>query len=856
MNWHKSSIDQIFKHFNSTEEGISSDTVPERLQQHGYNQIEESRRKTHLDIFLDQFKDVMIVILMIVAVISGIVGEVTDTLIIILIIFMNAIIGFIQEYKADASIQALKKMSSLHAHVIRDEQLQTIDATELVPGDVIQLQAGSMIPADIRIIKSYGLRVNESALTGESVPVDKTDEVLNEGELSLGDRFNMCYKNTLVIHGRADGIVVGTGMNTEIGKIAGMLKVEKAKTPLQNRMIRFGKTLSFIIVILCALLFVIGILQGGSWQSMLLLSVSLAVAAIPEALPALITVCLSLGARRMVKQEALVRNLPAVETLGAVNFICTDKTGTLTENKMKVVQHVIKDETTTHSSLTPFDLTLALNHDIPIPYTKEAEGDPTEKALLEFLLNNKKELNIADIHQQLPRIHEIPFDSVRKLMTTIHSSDNKFLVLTKGAPEAVAEIIPSANDREWLMQTAEDWSSKGQRVLAFAYKWMDSMSSDDHIEIEMLSAGIVGLIDPPRETVHQSIAQCHKAGIETVMITGDHPATAASIAKQIGILKEGDLVKTNEDLEKMTEQDWDQQVDKIKVYARVSPAQKLQIVHALQKKNYFVAMTGDGVNDAPSLKAANIGVAMGITGSDVSKEAADMILLDDNFNTIVAAVREGRRIYDNIRKFIQYILTCNTAEILIMVLAPLLGLPVPLLPVHILWINLVTDGLPGMALANEKAEHDIMNRPPRQPNENIFSGGLGRHIIIVAIVMTALTLGVQWYSFHSGLEHWQTMVFMNLSIAQLGHIMAIKSNTQSIFGKELFTNTPLLLTVLGTLILQIAIIYIPFMQDWLHTQPLTLNELALCASTALIIIMIVEAEKLLRRKKFYRVKKS
>jgi Ca2+-transporting ATPase len=847
MNWHTLSTDTVLKELQSNLHGLSNTEVEERILKYGTNEIQDNNKKSPFLIFLNQFSDFMILVLIAVAIISGFIGELTDSIIIIVIIILNAIIGFIQEYKAEASVQALKKMASLHAHVKRNNTVEVIEATQLVPGDIVEIQAGSIIPADIRFLQTHALRINESALTGESVPVDKYSGPINETDIALGDRLNMGYKNTLVTNGRAIGVVTGTGMNTEIGKIAGLLKTGKSLTPLQKRMESFSKILSYIILLLCVLLFISGVMRGDNWKDMLLLSISLAVAAIPEALPALITVCLSLGARRMVKKQALIRNLPAVETLGSVNFICTDKTGTLTENRMEVTDHFLISKEVIVNSYTPLELALALNHDIHISGNAEVSGDPTEIALLDYFNKQFTSNDYNALQKQLPRIHELPFDSVRKMMSTVHRFNDKFLVLVKGAPEAIASVINNHDNISLIEATGADWSSEGKRVLAFAYKIIATLPPDDSIEMNLNAAGLIAMMDPPRESAKKAIADCKAAGIETVMITGDHPSTAKAIAQQLGILDKDDLVRSSDQLKRMSEAEFEEQAERIKVYARVSPEQKLQIIKALQKKNYYVAMTGDGVNDAPSLKAANIGVAMGITGTDVSKEAADMILLDDNFGTIAKAVREGRRIYDNIRKFIKYILTCNSAEILIMILAPVLMLPVPLLPVHLLWVNLVTDGLPGLALASEHAEEDIMKQPPRKMNENIFSNGLGWHIIRVAIIMSAVTLGMQAWAIHEGLEHWQTMVFVTLSFAQLGHIMAIKSNKKSFLGKDLFTNIPLLFIVIFTILLQVAIVYIPLANNLLKTQPLTVIELLICFGVSSIVPLSVEIEKWIQR---------
>jgi P-type Ca2+ transporter type 2C len=852
MNWHSLDIAKVFEQTGSSENGLSSKVAEEKLQEFGPNELEEKAKKSPLVIFLNQFKDFMILVLIAAAVISGVVGDLSDTIIIIIIVILNAVVGFVQEYRAEKSMEALKKMASMNAQVIRDGRTITINSVDLVPGDLVVMEAGNVIPADLRLIETYSFRVNESALTGESVAVDKINAVIPEEEIPLGDRLNMGYKSTLITNGRARGVVIGTGMNTEIGKIASMLQVKESATPLQKRMAQFSRMLSYLVLLICLLLFVVGIIRGEPAFKMLLLAISLAVAAIPEALPALITVCLSMGARRLVKKQALIRKLPAVETLGSVNFICTDKTGTLTVNKMKVVD-VSREEENNHlfDGKSSLDIGIALNHDVK-KGNEGPIGDPTEIAMVEHFVSSHSEDGLHTVRKQLPRIEEIPFDSDRKMMTTAHKMGDKHLIIAKGAVESITASLADKAQADAIEIKAQEWSSDGVRVLAFGYKVVDQLPSSftpEEVEKDFVFAGLVGMIDPPREEVKAAIAECKTAGIITVMITGDHLATASAIAEQLGILSKKEMAISGTELKRMDDEEFTDKVEKIRVYARVSPEQKLKIVKALQQKKYFVAMTGDGVNDAPSLKAANIGVAMGITGTDVSKEASDMILLDDNFTTIVNAVREGRRIYDNIRKFVKYIMTCNSAEIWIMVLAPLIGLPIPLQPIHILWINLVTDGLPGLALANEGAEKNVMGRPPRKSNESLFAGGIGYHIVWVGLLMAFITLAIQGWAIHDDIAQWQTMVFAVLSFAQLGHIMAIKSESETIFGRNLLSNLPLLLTVLLTFLLQVAVIYVPFFNDLLKTQPLSMNELLICVGVSIIVPVAVEIEKAVKKRK-------
>ncbi len=850
MNWHKQTITDIFKSLGSNAQGLSASIAAEKLLQVGPNQLQEGKKKTIAGIFLGQFKDVMILILLTAALVSGIIGDLKDTIVILIIVLLNAIVGFIQEYRAEKAMHALKQMAITQAKVLRDGKVAFLSAVELVPGDVVMLDAGNAVPADIRIIESINLKIEEAALTGESEATEKITNSLEADELPIGDRKNMAYKGTFVTYGRGSGIVIATGMQTELGRIAKMLQGNEVLTPLQQRMASFGKKLSIVVLLACILFFVAGLMRGEDIIKMVMTSISLAVAAIPEALPAVITISLALAAKRMIRHNSLIRKLPAVETLGSVTYICTDKTGTLTKNKMYVEQVFVNGQLYERNDLSPIKQqenvslllhAFALNNDATDGET--IKGDPTEIALMEV----SKEQNVQA--NAWPRLAEIPFDSDRKLMTTFHSHQNKIISFTKGAPDILLHRCVNA-DIHALQQQVDTMASKGQRVLGFAYRYWDVVPENlqtDICENELQFLGLSGMIDPPRDEVFDAVAQCKTAGIVPVMITGDHPLTAKTIAQRIGILSnENDLVITGQELAALEDDYFLAKAEKIKVYARVSPEQKLQIVKALQKKGHFVAMTGDGVNDAPSLKMANIGIAMGITGTDVSKEAAHMILLDDNFSTIIKAVKEGRRIYDNILKFIKYLMTTNSSELWTLLMGPILGLPIALLPIHILWINLVSDGLPAISLSFEKAEKNIMNRPPRPPQESVFAGGRGIHMIWVGILMASIALGTQGYAIKHDL-HWQTIVFNVLCLSQLAHVLAIRSENQSLFSIGIFSNKPLIGSVILSLILQFCITYIPFLQPIFKTESLTLNEFLGVGAVSSIVFFAVEIEKAIAR---------
>ncbi|MBX3603854.1 MAG: cation-translocating P-type ATPase [Piscinibacter sp.] len=841
--------------------GLADHEVSARRERHGPNRLPEPAPRSVATRVLDQFRDFMILVLLAAALLSGLIGDLVDTLAIVVIVLLNAGIGLVQEWRADKALQALQALAAPHATVRRAGQAQNVSADQLVPGDVVLLEAGNLVPADLRLHHVAQLRVDESALTGESVAADKHARHLDppeDGEHALGDRANMAFKGTLVTHGRATGLVVATGARTELGQVATLLRDEETRsTPLQRRLAAFGKRLSLVVIGICALIFAIGVLRGEPLLLMALTAISLAVAAIPEALPAVVTVLLALGARRMARHAALVRRLPSVETLGSVNVICSDKTGTLTQNRMQVRRTQVWGEL---PEAALWSAAVLCNDTRPGP-DGAWQGDPTETALVEAAA--AAGLEPAALQRAEARLHEWPFDAERKRMSTLHAAaDGGFRLLCKGAPETLlprcAHVAgadgESPLDPAQALQAAAELARQGLRVLAVARRHLPADPREQRaaaagdVERELTLLGLVGLADPPRPEAAAAVAECRSAGIVPVMITGDHPATALAIARELGIAAADDAaVLTGAELATLDDAALAARVEGTQVYARVDPAQKIRIVAALQARGRFVAMTGDGVNDAPALKRADIGVAMGAGGTDVAREAASLVLLDDNFATIVAAVREGRRIFDNIRKFVRYAMTGNSGEIWTLFLAPLLGLPIPLLPIHILWVNLVTDGLPGLALAAEPAEPGVMKRPPRASSESVFAGGLWQHTLWVGLLIAALCLGVQAWALESG-GHWQTMVFTVLTLAQMAHVLAIRSETQSLFAQGLRSNLALTGAVTLTFVLQLATIYVPALQPIFRTEALAAGELVLCLAASALVFVAVEIEKALRRR--------
>jgi Ca2+-transporting ATPase len=865
--WYRLSAEETVLRLGSNSEiGITPAEASERLAEIGPNTIAEGRKRSLAVMFFGQFADFMILVLLGAAFISGLIGEPQDTIAILVIVVLNAVIGAVQEYRAERAVAALRRMAAPEAQVRRGGELIICPAQDLVPGDLVVLEAGNVVPADLRLLEIADLQTDESALTGESQPVAKETAALEGTDLPLGDRRNLAFKGTHVTRGRGSAVVIATGMDTELGRIAGMLgREEGVRTPLQERLARFGRYLALAVLGICAIVFVSGLLQGQPLLLMFLTAVSLAVAAIPEALPAVVTVSLALGARKLSRHKALVRRLPAVETLGSVTYICSDKTGTLTQNRMRVEAAVAGGEESRPLSGgvadSPWDVLsrgLALSNDVT-ERQGHAVGDPTEVAL--FAAARDAGYRKADLEARFPRVAEVPFDSTRKLMTTLHRDGEQITAFVKGAPEVLlprcVDALGNAGiepvDADGLFQHAQELADEGYRVLALAQRRFDALPEPlESAEEGLTLLGLVALIDPPRPEAAGAVADCRSAGITPVMITGDHPGTAGAIARRLGIADDENGVLTGRELSDLSDDELERRVEPIRVYARVSPEQKIRIVKALQERGEFVAMTGDGVNDAPALKRANIGVAMGERGTDVAREAADMVLLDDNFATIVGAVREGRRIFDNIRKFIKYTMTSNSGEIWTLFLAPFLGLPVPLLPIHILWINLVTDGLPGLALTAEPAERGVMRRSPRPPNESIFAHGMWQHIVWVGLLIGGLSIASHAWAYSKGAEYWQTVVFTVLTISQLFHSLAVRSERSSLASIGLTSNLPMLGAVLLTVGLQLAVIYVPAMNPIFKTQPLPLIDLLVCFAISSLVLVAVEVEKaLVRRGRLY-----
>ncbi len=933
--WHSLEVNKALDLLDSNaDSGLTPEEVEQRLHKYGSNELEETGGRSAWEILLDQFKNIMLLMLIAVALISGGLdflalqsgnlkpGEVPfkDTIAILAIVILNGILGYVQEARAEKALAALKKLSSPHVRVIRSGRLLDVAGKDIVPGDVIFLEAGVQIAADGRLIEESNLQIRESALTGEAEAVNKQAVLILPEETSLGDRLNLVFQGTEVVQGRGKVLVTNTGMTTELGKIATLLQsVESEPTPLQQRMTQLGNVLVTGSLILVAIVIVGGVIAARGFsnlQELVEVSLSMAVAVVPEGLPAVITVTLALGTQRMVKRNALIRKLPAVETLGSVTTICSDKTGTLTQNKM-VVQSVYTNNSSFRVTGEGYDPTgdfqlngqkvsVDQNPEIPAMLVACAVcndsvlqqdkgqwiilGDPTEGALV--TLAGKGGIEKDQWGSKLPRVAEFPFSSERKRMSVITQveeistgassltevdpaiahmlNSEHYLMFTKGSPELIlarstqlylgdksAELTDA--QRKQILAENDNMASKGLRVLGFAYKPLTEVppeNSDEASEQQLVWLGLVGMLDAPRPEVRAAVQECRDAGIRPVMITGDHQLTARAIATDLGIAKEGDRVLVGQELQRMSDQELEQNVDLVSIYARVAPEHKLRIVQALQRRGRFVAMTGDGVNDAPALKQADIGIAMGITGTDVSKEASDMVLLDDNFATIVAATKEGRVVYTNIRRFIKYILGSNIGEVLTIAASPLLGLGgVPLTPLQILWMNLVTDGLPALALAVEPPEPDVMQRPPFSPKESIFARGLGSYMIRIGIIFAIISITLMWWAYQhthapeytGDREAWKTMVFTTLCIAQMGHAIAIRSNNRLTIEMNPFSNIFVLGAVVVTTILQLMLVYVPPLRDFFGTHYLNLQELGVCIGFSALMFVWIEGEKIFFR---------
>ena len=867
--WYKKSKNEILQELDVDEKnGLSSTEALRRLEKYGKNKLETKKKKTLFKQFLSQLKDVMIYILIIAAIISAFLGEISDALIILLVIIINAVIGVIQESKAEKALDALKELSTPKALVKRDGSLKEILSEDIVPGDIVIIDAGRYIPGDLRLIDTANLKIEESAFTGESVPSEKDASFLPDKEIPIGDQNNMAFMSTLATYGRGVGVVVGTGMNTEIGKIAKMIEQEENdETPLQKKLSELGKILGFLAVGICILIFIISFFQGRDLLEMFLTSISLAVAAIPEGLPAIVAIVLALGVQRMVKKNAIIRKLPAVETLGSVSIICSDKTGTLTQNKMTVTTVYTNDSYIKESEFNLNDNESKLLVDCMVlcndaTYSEKSQtGDPTEIALLEstFKLNILKE----KLEKEFKRIDEIPFDSDRKLMTTVNLvDDKKARVFTKGALDSILSICNKISVNGKLVDFSKEYkakvlensnimSDKALRVLAFAYKDISKENIVlDSLEKDLVFIGMVGMIDPPRLEVKDSIKLCKSAGITPVMITGDHKNTAFAIANELGIAEDISQAITGHEIDKFKEEEFNEKIINYRVFARVSPEHKVKIVKAFKSHGNIVSMTGDGVNDAPSLKAADIGVAMGITGTDVSKRASEMILTDDNFSTIVSAVEEGRKIYLNIKKSIVFLLSCNLGEILTLFTAILLNWNSPLQPIHILWVNLITDSFPALSLGVDKTKEDVMNNPPRNPKESIFVKSdkvqlIINGVLIGGITLFAFKLGERLYA--DSLIHAQTMAFVVLSVSQLFLSLSLRSNTKSAFSLGIFSNKYLVYSILLGIFLQVIIISISFIANIFKVTPLLLYDWIVVILVSLIPFAINEILKLFRK---------
>ncbi|MEM3399326.1 MAG: calcium-translocating P-type ATPase, SERCA-type [Candidatus Micrarchaeia archaeon] len=901
MDWHSLNEKTVLKKLETRDEGLTPEKARERLSVYGYNELVEKKKKSALDMFLSQFKNILIIILIIAAAISAfLLNEYIDAAAIFAIVILNAILGFRQEYQAEKALEALKKLAAPKARVLRDGEIEYIPARELVPGDIVLFEAGDKVPADIRILEAVNVRVDESLLTGESTPVEKEACTMGKHKVVIGDMKNMLFMGTVVTYGRGRGVVVATGMRTEVGKIAEkMQEVEEEETPLQKMIDEMGKQIGTGILLICALIFVIGVLRKSAdvdairwYVDMFLVAVSLAVAAIPEGLPAIVTISLAIGLQRMAQRNAIVRKLPAVETLGSTMVICSDKTGTLTRNEMLVrAIYVGRDvEVTGTGYETKGDFYengkriepksderlmlilkgMALCNNAKLSDKEEGKvvGDPTEAALL---VAAAKAFSIREIEESMPRVKEIPFDSDRKRMGTVHKTDKGYVLFVKGAPEIVISLCDrdysggelGDKERKRIIKKNEELAQKGMRVLAIAYRELGEGEQKEAKEENLVFLGLVGMMDQPRDEAKEAVRICKEAGIRVIMITGDHKITALAVAKELGITAEGAKALTGEELNRMSDEELFRVIDEVDVYARVSPEHKLRIVNALKRAGYIVAMTGDGVNDAPALRRADIGIAMGITGTDVSKEASDMILLDDNFATIQRAVEEGRVIYNNIRKSVYYLLSCNAGEVMTIFIATLINpVLVPLLPIQLLWMNLVTDGLPALALGVDPPEPDIMKKKPRDPKEKIITKEALLGFILVGFIIMLGTLGLFVAEIYMAygtdavlgkvpltdemLARPRTVAFTAMVLFQMFLAFASRSFSP-LYKVGIFTNKKLVGAVLLSVALQIVVVYWGVAQPIFNTVPLSLVDWALIVGVASSIFFVVEGAKIMRK---------